>query len=62
MKKYLTIALVSFVFSNNIIAQNIEDLESVKNLLKEDFSDNQTNFPILAKIAYSLSVLFLLNK
>ncbi len=50
MKKYLTIALVSFVFSNNIIAQNIEDLESVKNLLKEDFSDNQTNFPILTTV------------
>ena len=50
MKKYISIALVSFVFSNNIIAQNIEDLESVKNLLKEDFSDNQTNFPILTTV------------
>jgi len=50
MKKYISIALVAFIFTNNIAAQNIEDSESLKNILKEDFSDKQTNFPILTTV------------
>ena len=50
MKKYISYTLIALLFSSSLFAQNITELENVKNLIKEDFNDSESTFPILTNV------------
>lgn len=50
MKKHISYAFIALLFSSTLFAQNITELENVKNLIREDFNDSESAFPILTNV------------
>lgn len=50
MKKHISYTLIALLFSSSLFAQNITELENVENLIKEDFNDSESAFPILTNV------------
>lgn len=50
MKKYISTTLIALLFSSTLLSQNISELESIRNLIKEDFNDSESSFPILTNV------------
>ena len=50
MKKYITLTLFAVVTSTISFAQNIPELENIRNIINENFNKSESSFPILTNI------------
>jgi len=50
MKKYISTTLSVLLLSTTLFAQDISELENVKSLIKEDFTNSESSFPILTTV------------